>query len=374
MTNPYETPSDPESEATLINGGSRLGIEFTSDWSPHGLHQRRKHWRHRLLDISFALFSLLWLASLFIATGSPYAGIFCILTPTWVLLSVTWFSNLSFRNGGSFQRKHRGLAGIIHGRIDAGRIVIHGPAVSVATRIRHCPRCKISRTQAMLQLPGFETTLPIVKQDITSSWSTSAHPADVTQTELMNDLCKEPNAIGTEDTLQGADLRSLPCWRIWKWSGWMLISLGIVVLSIAVYQTNSLPTWILNPPGHYRLGKTDSLRAAGAIVTTLMGVGFLGAGFWQWSRTWRRLGRYAVMVYPDRISISHKKLIFSYHDTALKHFRWTAVGLIVRDAGRQVRFAIPARWFDEESQQLLHNWYGRSSEPPPQSLYVGPMI
>ncbi|MDG2221034.1 MAG: hypothetical protein P8L85_06625 [Rubripirellula sp.] len=374
MTNPYETPSDSASNATLVDGGSMLGIEFTSDWSPHGLHQRRKHWRHRVLDISFALLSLLWLGSLFAAAGSPYAGIFCVLTPTWVLLSITWFSNLSFRNGGSFQRKYRGLAGTIRGRIDAGCVVIHGPAVSVATRFRHCLRCKVSRTHAILQLPGFETTLPIIDQDITNSWSTSANPADVTQTALMNAICGDTNAIWSEDTLQGADLRSLPCWRVWRWSGWMLIGLGIVVLSVAVYEANSLPAWVRNPPSHYRFSKTDSLRTGGALIISLMGVGFLGAGYLQLSRTWRRIGRYTVVVYPDRVSIAHKKLVYSYHDAALQHFRWTAVGLIVRDAGRHIRFAIPARWFDEETQQLLHSWYGRSSKPPPLSLYVGPTI
>ena len=374
MTNPYETPSDTAPAATLIDGRPMLGIEFTSDWSPLGLRTRRKHWRHRVLDISFAFFSLLWVGSLFMATGSPYAGIFCILTPAWVLLSVTWFSNLSFRNGESFQRKNRGLAGKIRGRIDAGFVVVNGPTVSIATQVRHCIQCKVSPSRATLQPPGFETALPIINRDITRSWSSTANPAVVTPTALMDALFTDSNAIRVEDTLQGTDLRSLPCWRIWKWSGWMLGILGIFVLSGAVYQANALPVWILNPPGHYQFSKTDSLRTAGTIVIGLIGLGFLGAGFWQWSRTWRRLGRYSVAVYPDRVSIAHKKLAFSYHDEALQHFRWTTAGLIIRDVGRHVLFAIPARWFDEETKRLLQSWYGRSSEPPTQSLYLGPRI
>lgn len=374
MTNPYEAPPDLHVDQPIIGRRSTVGIEFESDWSPSGLKLRRKTGWHRMLDAGYAMFSMLWAGSLILSSGSPYAGLFCLLTPMWILFSVVWFSNLSFRSGESFHKKYPGLSGTVRGRVDDRYVVVHGPSVSLATRIRHCIQCSVTTTHALLQPPGIETSLPVHGNDIIQQWPTKRNATKVTQSELLNQFTSEGDAIRIEGTLYGSDLRPYRCWRIWRWSGLICLAIGTIALLWTLVRALGLPAWILNPPDHYRLSDDDISRVMGPALVGIFGLGSLAAGFWQWSRTWRKIGRFAVSVQPDRVSITNDVLALSYHHEALEHFQWTDGGLVARDCRQRVLFAIPAAWFDESSKQSLQSWFDQSIVPPIASHYLGPKL
>ncbi len=374
MTNPYQAPPDSTPQQPLAGRLSKIGIEFESDWSPQGLRQRRKHAWHRILDIGFAACSLFWIGSLVMSAGSPYAGIFCVLTPMWLLFSIIWFTNFNFRNGESFRKKYPGLSGPVRGRVDGQSIVVHGPMVSLATRLGNCLQCYVSPSKATFQPPGFESTLPVAASDILRDWLVERPSVRVTQQQLLDELFPDSVGIRVEGTIRGHDLKALPRWRLWFWSGWTLIAMGGSALAWSLFLIRSLPSWILDPPGHYRLGDQDYARLTGPAVLGCVGIGLLVAGLWQWSRTWRKVGDFAVSIHPDHIAVANQAITLAYHDQALAHFRWTEVGLVARGRDRRAMFAIPARWFSNEEKQSLQSWYGRAADPPTPSYYLGPNL
>ncbi|MEM1069676.1 MAG: hypothetical protein AAGI63_12320 [Planctomycetota bacterium] len=359
MTNPYETPVDTTTDFSGVSQLKRIGIEFQSDWSPVGLRQRRKrHW-HRMLDVAYAAFCLLWVVSLFLASGNPYAGLFCLLTPIWVLLSVSWFSNLTFRNGESFHRKYAGLAGPVQGKVDNGIVVVRGKDVSFASSVRSCPQCDVTNSYATIMPPGFHSSLPIIGGDIKKHWLINASHQLISRPDLLDQLVGESKAICAEGILRGNDLKSLSIWKQWMWTARVMGLGGTLAIAAALIQV----LWMDSSPGL-------------VVLAAVMGAGLLIVGCSKWSKTWRHVGvgSYSVCIAKEAVSIASHYIAFSYYGESLQHFRWTEAGLIVRDSGRQILFAIPAHWFDTESQQQLQIWYGRGTRPPRRTRYLGPKI
>lgn len=369
MTNPYKAPADPQ-DLVMPTPDRPLGIEFESDWSPEGLRLRRQQWWHRGLDIGFGVLTVVALGS--ILTASPYAGAFCVLMPVWVLSSVVWFTNLGFRNGAAFHRKYPGLSGRVRGSVDAKLVVVHGPAVSLATATRNCLSYRLHASHASLQPPGFETSLPIAEQDIQRRWAENTNVEKPTPHDMMEALSDHPDAIHQEDVLRGSDLSPLGCWGFWRLTGIATLLLGTLGVLWCVVRLMTLPTWVLQPPSHYQLSDSDVARIAGPVMIGIVGLAFFAAGFWQWSRTWRQIGEFSVCVDPTQISIASKAIAYSYHDEALEHFRWSNVGIVAYDVSGRAVFAIPARWFDKTQQRRLMSWYDRDSQTPERSHYIGP--
>ena len=372
MTNPYQAPTDLDAPSPTVIQTSTLGIDFQSDWSASGLRRRRQRWWHRLIDVAFATLTILWLGSLLMTTGGLYAGSFCVLTPCWFVIGFVWIANMGFRNGESFHRKYPGFSGVVHGQVDHRSVVIHGPRVSLATKSRNCLQCRVSESFATLQPPGFETSLPILGPDIIRTRPANMNAPGATTKELLNELSATPPRIQIEAVIRGSDLKSLSCWRFWKLTGACLVGLGMVallgsILHLLLPQFNTLA----QKPNN-QIGDTDGAQTAGTILIGIIGLGLIITGVWQWSRTWRRIGPFFVGIDEQQIAIASNLAAYAYRHEALGHFRWSRTGLIVRDAGRRILFAIPAICFNEEEQRLMESWFGRPSQPPSRSHYLGP--
>lgn len=350
-------------------------MEFESDWSAAGLRARRRSEWQGLADFGFALLSLTWITLLLSASvRSAYGDLLCLLTPIWMISGIVWFSYLVFRNGGTFASKYPGMAGAVHGRVENGIIRIDGPAMCVVACLRDCPRCSLHAGRSSIQPPGFESSLPIVGDDIKRMWESADTTPTLSPATLLEVLQEDEASVTASGTLLGSDLRGETRWHVWLIAGITFVVIALAMAVWSIYRFTNLPPWVLNPPNHYQWNDADTASFAVPCVLALISLTALVAGIWNLLRTFRPIGKFAVLVTPTMVAIANKALALAYHGPATHHFSWSDRGIVVRDSSGAVLFLIPARWLDDEDRDRIAHWYAKKTSPPARSFYAGPKL
>ena len=375
-TNPYQAPTDVQEKQPLRGAYESVGMEFESDWSAEGLRRRRKSAGQRLGDFAFGFLTVIWLASLVSAARSPYGGLFCLLTPVWILSGVVWFSNVAYRNGGNFSDRYAGLAGPVTGRVDGGWVRIDGPALRIAARVRDCYQCSLLSKRAYIQPPGIETSLPIAGADIQRTWRSKPRVVDeeANPVELLGELSSEQEQIIVSGTLRGTDLIGQNCWRFWMYVGLTCATIGLAFLAWAIYLFLNLPPWVIDRPNHYRFSDADVNSIVGPSLCLALACVLIAFGVWHLLKTFRGLGEFAALITPQMVAIANHRVARGYHGSALAHFRWTPNGFVVRNKAQYVMFLIPARWFDDRGLAQVTRWYSSAAPDWQSNIYIGPKV
>ncbi|MGI9474422.1 MAG: hypothetical protein ACR2NZ_22990 [Rubripirellula sp.] len=376
-SNPYRAPpeivdpNDQPSSSVLL--GETLGIEFETDWSQQGLKERRHSDWHRMGDIGLVLVVTLTVGSLML--GPAILGLFCLLMPVSVIYGVLWLSGRRVRSGASFARKFPALAGPVSGKILGNLLYVRGPGMEVVTRVAEAMYPMMSARGGLVRMPGVDEAVPVMELDVVHTWPISKEPADRVNKRLIDYLSSEsqPHLVVSGE-VTGRDFRGLSCRRQWLSVAALALCLGAVGFAWAAIKFSRLPSWVANPPGHYRLNSSEEFSL---IQLWVLGAGaalLVSVGTWFLYKAFRVFGEFTAVISPRMIAIATPRAVYGYQEKSLSHFQWTEQGIVVRDLRNQAIFILPSRWFDEHETKQAATWFQRIPTPNKSMYYLTPKV
>ena len=378
--NPYQPPIEAPAKNDFDFSDHRP-CAFTTDWSPEGLHLRRKRPWHviadRLMIVWVAIIVLAVLTAITGLSGMGGSEFLCCTVPLTIYFAVLYGTNYYTRRGTDLRAICPGLAGTVHGTIIRGMFTAQGPACAISFRVADC-RNKSSMRRLSFSPRMFNCTLDLIPDDIRPLANDQDRPpAQAKQpTQLLSHIPNQPeDSISVDGFLNGRDFAGLSNRRKWFAAAAAWCGFGLVMTIYAGWLYSQLAPHVIDPPSHYRLAEFEQNQIAwlvfiGIISLITMGIGL--AYLWQ---TRRKLLRFAAFISPICIGIANKQYAINYFSDALQHFIWTDAGLAAVNDKGTIRFLIPTRLLTHEQISQIAQWYPADRESRfTDGYFLGPGI